>query len=113
MPGQRCRLAGDALHHAAVAAQGINIEIEHRKVGAIESRRRPARGERHADAGGQSLPERPGGGFDAAGPAVFRMAGAFAVELAKTLEFIERHGRLAEALVLAVDRLDTSEMEQR
>ena len=60
-----------------------------------------------------ALAERAGGGFDAAGPAVLRMAGAAAVQLAEALDRIQRHGRLAERFVLLADRLHAGQVQQR
>ncbi len=50
MTGERGGLARDALHHVAVAADRINVVVEHREVGPIEMLRQPALGDRHADA---------------------------------------------------------------
>ena len=54
---------------------------------------------------GDALAERAGGRLDAGGPAILRMAGALAVELAELLDVLERDGRLAEDLVLRVAAL--------
>ena len=75
MAGERGRLAGDALHHVAVAADRIDVVVEQREVRRVVARRQPALGDRHADAVAAALAERPGGGLDAGGEAVFRMAG--------------------------------------
>ena len=96
MAGERRRFAGDAFHHAAVAAQRVDVVVEHLEVRAIEVAAPSTAGDRHADAGGDALAERAGGGLDAGGPAVFRMAGALAVELAEALDVVERDRELAE-----------------
>jgi hypothetical protein len=41
------------------------------------------------------------------------MASTRAVELAEALDGVERHRRLAERLVLRIDRLDASEVQER
>ena len=41
------------------------------------------------------------------------MAGAGAVELAEALDGVERHRRLAERLVVGVDRLDAGQVQER
>src|SRR5262249_45643947 len=80
--GERGSLGRDAFHHAAVAAQGIDVEVDQvLEPGPVEVGGLPAAGDGHADAGGQALAERAGGGLDAAGPAVLRVAGAAAVDL--------------------------------
>jgi hypothetical protein len=40
--GERGGLGGDALHDAAVAAQGVDVEVKHREAGTVECGRRPA-----------------------------------------------------------------------
>ncbi len=111
MRRKRCRFAGHAFHHATVAAQRIHIVIKHREVGLVEVRGLPARRQRHADARRIALSQRTGRGFHAGSPAIFRMAGAFAVELAEALQIIELHGKFANTLILMVDGLDAGEVE--
>ena len=81
----------DSLHHAAVARQRVDIVVEQVEPGPVVGRREPALGDRHADAGGDPLAERAGGGLDAGCPAVLGVAGAGAVELAEALDGVERH----------------------
>ncbi len=113
MTGERGGLGGHALHHAAVAAQRVDAVVEQRVARAVEVLGEPARRDRHADAGGDALSQRPGRGLDPRGPVVFRMAGAFAVELAEALQVVERHRRGAEPLVIGVDRLDPGQVQHR
>ena len=47
-------------------------------------------GQGHADGVGEALAERTGGGLDAAGDAVFRVAGGPRAELAKLFQLIQR-----------------------
>ncbi len=72
--GQGGRLAGDALHHAAVAGQGVDVVVEHLEAGPVEVLRHPLAGDRHPDAGGDALAERARGRLDARGPAILGMA---------------------------------------
>src|SRR5262245_65888371 len=65
MGGERRRFRADALHQAAVAAHRVDLVIENVKAWAIVVVGKPLLRQRHADAGGNALPERPGGGFDA------------------------------------------------
>ncbi len=108
---QRGGLARDALHHAAVPGQGINVEVEQVEAGAVEVGRSPLGSDGHADTGGHALAERPRGGLHAGGPAVLGVAGALAVELAKLLDLVQGDRRLAQALVLVVDRLDAGQVQ--
>ena len=65
MAGQRGRFGGDAFHHAAVAADGVNIVVEDFEPGLVVTAGEPFLGDGHADARGDSLSERAGGGFNA------------------------------------------------
>src|SRR6516162_9351953 len=79
--GQGGRLGRDAFHHAAIPAQGIDVEVDQVfKASLVEVGSLPAAGDGHTNTVGQPLPERAGRGLDTAGPAVFGMAGATAVE---------------------------------
>src|SRR5207244_8662493 len=79
----------------------------------IEVRCLPFAGHGHADAGRDPLAEWPGRGLHAAGPAIFRMAGAFAIELAEAFDVVQLHGRLSQPFVLRVHRFDARAMKQR
>ena len=95
--GERGGLGRDPLHHVAVAAEGVDVEVEQvLEAGLVEVRGHPAAGHGHADAVGHALAERAGGRLDARGPAVLGVAGALAVELAELLDVVERDRRLAE-----------------
>ncbi len=111
MAGERGRLAADALHHAAVAAQRVDVVVEDVEAGPVEVPGQPIGGDRHADAVGDALAERAGRGLDPRGQMVFGMARAFAAELAEMLQVVERHRGRAEALVFRVDRGDAGQMQ--
>jgi hypothetical protein len=113
VPGQRGGLAGDALHHAAIARERVDVIVEELEAGAVVGLGEPALGDCHADAGRNALAKRASGGLNAGGPAVLGMAGAGAVELAEALDRVERHRGLAERLVVGVDRLDAGQVQQR
>ena len=87
MAGQRNRLVTDALHQAAVAGDHIGLVID--DVVAEPLVHQPL-GQRHADRGGKALPQRTGGGFDALGVAVFRMARGLRSPLPERLDLIDR-----------------------
>ncbi len=85
--GQRGGLGRDPLHHVAVAAEGVDVEVDQVvEAGPVVVSGHPAFGRGHADAVGRSLAERAGRGFDARGQAVLRMARTAAVELAEPLD---------------------------
>src|SRR5215472_14279263 len=73
MSRDRSCFAGDSLHHIAVSAKCVNIEIEYGEAGAIVSLCKKAFGNRHPNAGGHPLTKGAGRGFDARRPAIFGM----------------------------------------
>ena len=89
---QRDGLLADAFHQAAVAADDIGVVVDEvvAELGVHD-----AFGQRHADAVGDALAERTGGGLDARREAVFRVAGGLGAELAEVLELVDRHVRIA------------------
>jgi hypothetical protein len=89
--GERGRLARYALHHVAVAADRINVVVEHRKARPVEMLGQPATGERHADAVAASLTQRARRCFDARGQVIFGMTRAFAAEFAELPDVVECH----------------------
>ena len=111
MAGERGRLAADPLHHAAVAAQGEDVIVEDREVWPVEVPGKPIRGDRHADAVGDALAERPGRGLDPRSQMIFRMPRAFAAELTEMLQIVERDRGRAEPLVFLIDRGDAGQMQ--
>ena len=88
-PGQRGGLGGDALHHAAVAADGIGAVIHDGEAGAVEMLSQEGLRDGKADRVGHALPQRSGGDFNAAGLAVLGMAGGPGTELAELLEVLD------------------------
>ncbi len=85
------RLAGDALHHVAVAAQRVDVVVEQLEAGPVEMLGQPARADRHADAGGGTLAQGAGSRLHAGGHPVLGVPGTGAVELPEALNVVERH----------------------
>ena len=112
MAGERRRLAGDALHQIAVAANRVDVIVKQRETRPVVMRAEEARCDRHADAVAAALAERSGGGLDAGGMAVFRVAGRDAVELAEILDVVETHRR-AIGDALPVDAPHFGQVQQR
>ena len=108
--GQRGGLAGDALHHAAVASQAVDVIVEHLEIGLVVMGGQPLAGHRHADGGGDAIAQRAGRRLNAGRPAIFRVAGAAAIDLAEALDVVQRHGRPIDLLVLGVDSLDLGQV---
>ncbi len=112
MPGDGRRLAGHALHQVAVAAKGPDPVAEDGIARPVEMLFEPALGHGHADAVGRALTERPGGGLDTRGDAVFRMPGADPVQLAEALDVVEADRRPAQHLAVPVSPLDPGQVDQ-
>ena len=88
--GERRGLRGDALHHVAVAADGVDVVVEEREVRPVE-RARASVGDRHP----HRVRRRPGraGRWCVSTPvvdAVLRVARGPAVELPEALDVVER-----------------------
>src|SRR6516164_6970999 len=102
MARQRCGFRTHALHHAAVAANGIDVVAEDLEVGAIVAVGEPRLGDGHAHAGGNALPERTGRGLDSRDQMVLGMTWGLAAELTEVTNIVERNRGLPEALVFGV-----------
>ena len=83
-------LGGDALHHAAVAADGVGVVIDDRESRAVELGRQVRLGHRKAHGVGHALAQRAGGRLHAHGVAVLGVAGRPGAPLAERLEVIHR-----------------------
>ena len=88
-PGQRARLAGDALFHVPVGGDHIDVVIEGagagRSVGVEQAALETSR-HCHSDRRGQSLAEGAGGDLDAPGMSELRMPGGLGVPGAQRLD---------------------------
>ncbi len=85
---QGAGLVADALHQAAIAGDRVGEVVD--QLGAM-ARGQHAFGQRHADGIGDALAERPGGGLDAGGMAVFGVASGARAELPEVLDLVEGH----------------------
>ena len=112
MAGERGCFACHAFHHVAVAAEGIDVEIEQRKIRPVKPARKPTAADRHADAVAAALPERAGRRLDARRETVFRMTGTAAAELAKSPDVVEADGRPACLVGIADPRQMQKGVEQ-
>ena len=90
MASQRGRFVGDALHHVAVAHQGIGKVVYDGVAGFVVASGGKALGHGHADRIAGALTERAGGGFHAWGEKGFRVAGRARAPLAEGLDVIQR-----------------------
>ena len=97
MPGQGRRLRPDAFHHAAVAADRVDVVVEQFEPGPVIARAQKLARDGHADAGGDALAQRTGGRFDPGHEMIFRMSRRLAAELPEVADVVQRHRRLAQA----------------
>ena len=86
-PGQRDRLLADAFHQAAVAGDDPSVVVHHL---AAEARAQHFLGHGKAHGVGDPLSQRAGGGLDAAGVAVFGVAGGAGAPLAEVADLVQR-----------------------
>src|SRR5215831_1826905 len=89
VPGERGGLAGDAFHHATVAAEGINPIPEQFKAWFVVSCCEPFLCDGHSHACGHALSQRPGGCLDARSPPILGVPRAAAPELPKRFEVLQ------------------------
>ena len=113
MAGERRRFRPDAFHQAAVAAHRVDVVVEDVEAGLVVARGEPSLRDRHADAGGDALPERAGGGLHARHEVVLGMPGRLAIELPEPADVIERHRRLSHLLVVRIHGLCLSQVKHR
>ena len=106
MTRERRGFAADALHHAPVARQGVNVVIEHWKVRSVISFGEPFTSDGHSDACRNTLAKRSSRCLHPRRPTVLGMAGAFAFELTELFEVFYRDRELAQIFVFAINRLD-------
>ena len=113
VPRDRRRLARDAFHHVAIAAEHVDVVIDDREAIAVVTRSQSPLGDRHAHRIAATLPQRPGGGFHPGGHAVFRVAGGFRPHLAEVLDVGQAHRRQAGLVAVGVDFLDPGQVQRR
>ena len=113
MAGEGRRFRGDALHHAAIAANGINVVVEDLEARLVVAGSEPLLGNGHTDAGSDACSEGAGRSFNARDPVILGMAGGPAVELAEVADIVEGDRRFSERLIFGIDRLHLGEMEHR
>lgn len=87
---------GHAFHQIAVAAEDVGVVVDDVEVRPVVGSTEMAFRHGHADAHGEALSERAGGGFNAIGVAELGMAGGERTQLTEALEVIERELVAAE-----------------
>src|ERR1700751_5725548 len=104
MARQRRRLRSYSLHHAAIAADGVDVGVEDLEVGAIVTVGDPRLGNGHTDAVSDTLPKRSSRGLDPRNQVVFWMTRSLAAELTEVTNIVERNCGLSESLVCCIHR---------
>ncbi len=87
--GQRGDFVGDTFHHAAVAEEHVGVVVDDGVAVTVELGGEHFFGQGEAHGVGDTLAERAGGGLDARGVAVFRVARGAAVQLAEAFDVID------------------------
>ena len=100
MSGEVDGLVAHALHQAAVAGDHVGVVVDEAGI----ARGQRLLGDRHADRGRETLPERAGGRLDAERVAVFGMARGPGAELPEALELVDRHVRVAGQMEQRVEQ---------
>src|SRR5258708_25023892 len=108
---QRRRLRSDALHHATIPTNGIDVVIEDVEAGLVVAAGKPLLADRHTYAGSNALPEWTAGGLDARDPVILWMPRRLTVELPETAYVVERNRGLAQALVIGVHRFGAGQLK--
>src|SRR5258705_5229174 len=113
MTGQRCRFRRNALHQAAISANGVNVVVEDLEAGLIEVAGKPLLGDGHADARGDALAQWASRGLDARHPVVLWVTGRLAVELAEAPNVVERYRWISQPFIFGIHSTRAGEMECR
>src|SRR5262245_41880601 len=91
MARKRSCFAGDSLHHVAVPAKRVDVEVEHVEAGPIVILGKKESGYRHPNASGHSLTKRTSRSFDPRCPTIFRMTWTTTSGLPERLDIVERY----------------------
>ena len=87
--GQGTGFVGDAFHHAAITQETVGVMVDNSVPFTVELARQHLLRQCHAHRIGNTLTQRAGGGFDARGVAVFRVAGGGATQLTEVLDVVQ------------------------
>ncbi len=99
--GERDGLMADAFHQVAVGGEHVGEMVD--QIAAEGGGQVPFR-HRHADRGGDALPERAGRGLDARGDEVFGMPRRDRAQLAEALDLVDRHRLVAGQIQQRVEQ---------
>src|SRR3974390_1021164 len=113
MARQRRCFGSHALHHAAIAANRVDVVAKDLEVGAFVTVGEPRLGYGHAYARRDTLPEWSSCGLDPRNQAVLGMTRSLAAELAEVTNIVDRNGWLTKPFVLRIHRSGAGEVEHR
>src|SRR5258708_26926969 len=111
MSGERSAFTADAFHKVAIAADGVDVEIEKLETRLIKVGCEPFRSDGHADAVGDALAQGAGGGFDAGSDMRFRVPGGAAAKLTEPFDFVHRDGKLFLDFAVFIYGADACQMQ--
>ena len=111
MAGQGRRFASHSLHEITIRAHAVHVVVEYFKIRAIEIRRQPFAGDRHAHAVSHSLTEWSSRGFHAGSDMRFGMPRSLAAQLPEAFNFLHRHRELFQNLLISAYRSHPREMK--
>src|SRR5271154_487826 len=111
MSGERGGLGGHAFHQVAIAADGVDLEVEYIEARLVVIGSHPLTGDGHAHAVAGALAEWSRGGFHSAGEVRFGMARCFAAYLTEAFDFVHRDGERIENFAVLGSFLDAREVQ--
>src|SRR3974377_469731 len=100
MARQRRCFGSHALHHAAIAANRVDVVAKDLEVGGVVTVGEPRLGYGHAHAGRNTLPKWSSCGLDPTNQALLGMTWSLAAELAKLTNIVERKRGLAKPVAV-------------
>ena len=112
VPGGAGRLVRDALHQAAVAADGPHVVVKEREAGLVVALGEELARDRHAHGVAEALPQRPGGGLDARRDAELGVAGAARARLAERADVVHRDGQAPRGRAVGARLLHAGQVQQ-
>src|SRR5215467_6661861 len=108
MARQRRCFGSHALHHAAIAANRVDVVVEDLEVGTIVPISEPRLGNGHADTVGDPLSKGSSRGLDTRNQVVLGMTRSLTAELAEVTNIVQRNRGLPEPFVFGIHRARAS-----
>src|SRR6516164_1292975 len=110
---KRCGLRCHAFHHAAVAADRVDVVVKDVVSRLVIAGGQPLLRDCHTYTRGHTLSQRTRRRLDTRDPVIFGMPRSFAGELPEAADVVERYGWLSEPLVIGIYGLYSGEVQDR